>query len=300
MKCMDFPMFQGIYTALYTPFSNGGVDRRALSDLIKRQMDGGVSGLVPIGTTGESPCLSDEETFALIGQVVAEVSGQVKVVAGVGVNSTDLTVARARKAVALGVDAVMVVMPYYNKPTPEGQFQHFKAVANAVDVPVWIYNIPGRSVVDMSPETMSRLVQACPNIVAVKDATGKMDRVAQQRAACGDDFIQLSGDDDSMLPFLREGGHGCVSVASNIVPADMVKLYGLHKSGDHVAADALQKKMLPLFSALFLETNPAPIKYAAHLMGKCSPEMRLPMVQPRPETCDKIRKALQDYGLLNA
>ena len=292
-------MFEGILTAPITPFRNGAVDEGALASFAEWQIDCGVHGLVPAGTTGETPCLEADEQRRVVEVVVEATAGRVPVVAGCGGNSTDKTIKMAKSVLAAGADALLVVVPYYNKPMPEGQYLHFKAIHDAVDAPIILYNIPGRSVVDMSPETMGRLAKDCPNIVAVKDATGDMARVALQRDACVGGFTQLSGDDDTFLDFMKQGGQGCISVASNVAPAEMVEIYNHAKSGHWDEAAAVNNRLMSLFSALSLETNPGPIKYAAHLKNICTPDMRLPMIEPSDENKAKIKQVMDELGLID-
>jgi len=292
-------MFTGIYTALVTPFRDGGVDDNALAQMVEWQLQNGIHGFVPTGTTGENPCLDDEEFKRVVSVTVEATAGRVPVMAGCGVNSTDFTIKRAKMVLGAGADALLVVVPYYNKPMPEGLYRHFKAVNDAVDAPIVIYNIPGRSIVDMSTDIMGRLARDCANIVGVKDATGDMARVALQREACGDDFCQMSGDDDTFLEFIKRGGHGCTSVASNVAPAEMVAIYNLAKEGRWDEAEALNNRIHSLFSALSLETNPSTIKYAAHLKNMCAPDMRLPMIEPSDENKAKIKQVMTDLNLIS-
>ena len=254
-------MFRGSFTALVTPFKNGGLDERAFRELVDWQIAEGTDGLVPVGTTGESPTLTHEEHHHVVEWCVQQAKGRVPVVAGAGSNSTAEAVSLAKHAEKAGADAVLVVTPYYNKPTQEGLYRHFKAINDAIGIPIFIYNIPSRSVVDMSVETMARLSQL-PNIKGVKDATANVARVSQQRAACGPAFIQLSGEDATALGFNAHGGVGCISVTSNVAPRLCGEFQDACLAGDYKTALKLQDRLMPLHVNLFVETNPAPAKYA--------------------------------------
>src|SRR5499427_1563415 len=269
--------FRGSFTALVTPFRNGTVDEKAFGALVVWQIDEGTNGLVPVGTTGESPTLSHDEHKQVVEWCIAEARGRVPVIAGAGSNSTREAIELAQHAEKAGADAVLVVTPYYNKPTQEGMYQHFKAINDAIGIPILIYNIPPRSVIDMSAETMKRLYEL-RNIAGVKDATANMARVTQQRAACGPDFNQMSGEDITALGFMAHGGHGCISVTSNVAPRLCSEFQAACLRGDFAAALKLQDKLSPLHINLFIETSPAPVKYALSLIGKCSDVLRLPMV----------------------
>lgn len=270
-------MFRGSFTALVTPFKAGEIDWRAFDDLVERQIEQGIHGLVPCGTTGESPTLSHDEHKRIVERCVNVVKGRVPVIAGTGSNSTreaiDFT-AHARQSRA---DAALIVLPYYNKPTQEGLYQHYKAIAEAVNIPILIYNIPGRCVIEMKTETMARLA-ALPNIVGVKDATNDLSRVKETLEAVGPDFCQLSGEDHSSYEFLLEGGHGCISVTSNVTPGACARLQNAHLAGDAAQAARLQAQLMPLHDALFTETSPQPVKYALASLGLCTDEVRLPLV----------------------
>ncbi|HXX03809.1 MAG TPA: 4-hydroxy-tetrahydrodipicolinate synthase, partial [Xanthobacteraceae bacterium] len=269
--------FRGSFTALVTPFKNGSLDERAFRALVDWQIAEGTNGLVPVGTTGESPTLSHDEHEEVVQWCVDQAKGRVPVVAGAGSNSTKESIAFARHAEKSGADAVLVVTPYYNKPTQEGLYQHFKAINDAIGIPILIYNIPARSVIDMSVETMQRLFEL-KNIAGVKDATASMTRISQQRAAIGADFNQLSGEDATALGFMAHGGHGCISVTANVAPRLCAEFQASCLSGDYAKALKIQDKLMPLHIALFIETNPAPVKYAMSLIGKCDETVRLPMV----------------------
>jgi 4-hydroxy-tetrahydrodipicolinate synthase len=291
-------IFRGSFTALVTPFKNGSVDEKAFRDLVDWQIAEGTKGLVPVGTTGESPTLSHEEHHRVVEWCVAQARGRVPVVAGAGSNSTKEAVDLARHAEHAGADAVLVVTPYYNKPTQEGLYQHFKAINDAVGIPIIIYNIPPRSVIDMSVETMTRLSEL-KNIAGVKDATANVARVSQQRAAMGADFNQLSGEDATALGFMAHGGHGCISVTSNVAPRLCAEFQDACLKGDFANALRLQDKLMPLHTALFIETNPAPAKYALSLIGKCADTVRLPMVPVAEKTRAAVRHAMVHAGLVN-
>jgi 4-hydroxy-tetrahydrodipicolinate synthase len=290
--------FRGSFTALVTPFSNGSVDEKAFRRLVDWQIAEGTNGLVPVGTTGESPTLSHQEHNEVVEWCVDEAKGRVPVVAGAGSNSTKEAIALARHAEEAGADAVLVVTPYYNKPTQEGLYQHFKAINDAIGIPIIIYNIPPRSVIDMSVETMQRLFDL-KNIAGVKDATANLARVSQQRAAMGPDFNQLSGEDATALGFNAHGGHGCISVTSNVAPRLCSEFQALCLKGDYAGALKLQDKLMPLHMALFIETSPAPIKYALSLLGKCADIVRLPMVPLADKTRAAVREAMVHAGLVN-
>ena len=290
--------FRGSFTALVTPFINGSVDEKAFRGLVDWQIAEGTKGLVPVGTTGESPTLSHEEHGHVVQWCVEQTRGRVPVVAGAGSNSTKEAIAMATHAEEVGADAVLVVTPYYNKPTQEGLYQHFKSINDAIGIPIIIYNIPPRSVIDMSVETMTRLFEL-ENIAGVKDATSNMTRVSQQRAAIGPDFNQLSGEDATALGFNAHGGHGCISVTANVAPRLCAEFQNSCLDGDYVAALRLQDKLMPLHTALFLETSPAPVKYALSLVGKCSETVRLPMVPVSEKTRAAVREAMVHTGLIN-
>ena len=290
--------FRGSFTALVTPFQNGGVDEQAFRALVVWQIDEGTNGLVPVGTTGESPTLSHGEHKQVVEWCISEARGRVPVIAGAGSNSTREAIDLARHAEKAGADAVLVVTPYYNKPTQEGLYQHFKAINDAIGIPIIIYNIPARSVIDMSVDTMKRLYEL-RNVVGVKDATANLVRVSQQRAALGPDFIQLSGEDATALGFMAHGGHGCISVTSNVAPRLCAEFQSACLRGDFGAALDIQDKLMPLHQNLFIETSPAPVKYALSLLDKCADSVRLPIV----DLCDKSKAAVRDAmvhaGLIN-
>jgi 4-hydroxy-tetrahydrodipicolinate synthase len=290
--------FRGSFTALLTPFKNGSLDEKAFRDLVEWQIAEGTSGLVPVGTTGESPTLNHDEHKQVVEWCVETVKGRVPVIAGAGSNSTKEAIELSRHAEKAGADAVLVVTPYYNKPTQEGLYQHYKAINDAIGIPIIIYNIPARSVVDMSVDTMRRLFEL-QNIAGVKDATANVIRVSQQRLAMGPNLIQLSGEDASALGFMAHGGHGCISVTSNVAPRLCAEFQGACLKGDYAGALALHDKLMPLHTALFLETNPAPAKYALAVLGKCEETVRLPMVPVSETTRTAIRAAMVHAGLIN-
>jgi len=290
--------FRGSFTALVTPFKNDELDEKAFRALVGWQIAEGTSGLVPVGTTGESPTLSHDEHKRVVEWCVDEAKGRVPVVAGSGSNSTEEAIDLSQHAEKAGADAVLVVTPYYNKPTQEGLYQHFKAIDAAIGIPILIYNIPGRSVIDMSVDTMKRLFEL-KNIAGVKDATANMVRVSQQRAEIGPDFNQLSGEDGTALGFNAHGGHGCISVTSNVAPRLCAEFQGACLRGDYATALALNDKLMPLHLALFIETNPSPAKYALSVLGRCADSVRLPLVLLEEKTKAAVRDAMVHAGLLN-
>src|SRR3974390_1698629 len=290
--------FRGSFTALVTPFKNGSVDEKAFRDLVDWQIAEGTNGLVPVGTTGESPTLSHKEHNEVVEWCVEQARGRVPVIAGAGSNSTAEAIDLARHAEGAGADAVLVVTPYYNKPTQEGLYQHYKAINDAIGIPIIIYNIPARSVIDMSVDTMKRLY-ALKNVAGVKDATANVVRVSQQREAMGPDFNQLSGEDATALGFMAHGGHGCISVTSNVAPRLGAEFQDCCLRGDYASALKVQDQLMPLHTALFIETNPAPAKYALSLLGKCDETVRLPMVPVADRTRAAVRHAMVHAGLIN-
>jgi len=292
-------MFKGSYTALITPFRDGVVDEDAFVRIVEWQLNEGTHGLVPVGTTGESPTLSHDEHKRVVELAVKTAAGRAPVIAGAGSNATAEAVDFAKHAESTGASGLLVVTPYYNKPTQEGLYQHFKAVNDAVRIPIIIYNIPGRSVIDMSVETMTRLF-ALPNITGVKDATTNMARVSQQRAAMGPDFNQLSGEDATALGFMAHGGQGCISVTSNVAPRLCAEFQNACLAGDFAKALQLQDRLMPLHDALFLETNPSPAKYALWRLGFCETEARLPLVPLQDATKRTVEQAMIKVGLITA
>ncbi len=292
-------MFKGSLTALITPFKNGQLDEDALARFVDWQITEGTHGLVPTGTTGESPTLDYDEHKRVVEITIAATRGRVPVMAGTGSNSTEEAIELSTHAEKAGASALLIVTPYYNKPTQEGLYQHYKAINDAVGIPIFIYNIPPRSIVDMSVATMARLFEL-KNIAGVKDATANLARVSQQRAAMGPDFIQLSGEDATALAFMAHGGHGCISVVSNIAPRLCAEFQTACLRGDFKAALALQDRLMPLHDAMFCETNPGPVKYAASRLGLCLPDMRLPMVPLTEGARNCVDEAMVKAGLLTA
>lgn len=290
--------FKGSMTALVTPFKNGDVDEAAFRSLVDWQIESGTHGLVPVGTTGESPTLSHDEHKRVVEICVAESRGRVPVLAGAGSNNTREAIELARHAEKAGADGVLVVTPYYNKPNQTGLYEHFKAINDAIGVPIIIYNIPPRSVIDMSVETMARLF-ALKNIVGVKDATGNVARTSLQRHAMGPDFVQLSGEDMTALAFNAAGGHGCISVVANVAPRLCSELQVASLSGDYVQARAVQDRLIPLHAAIFTEAGVTGSKYGLSLLGRLENEMRLPLVPGSAATNMTIRNAMIHAGILN-
>ena len=290
-------MFRGSIPALVTPFKNGALDIETLKRLVEWHIAEGSHGLVPVGTTGESPTLSHEEHGRVIEEVVKVAAGRVPVIAGAWSNATSEGIGLIRHAQAVGADAALVVTPYYNKPTQRGMIAHFTALHDASDLPIVIYNIPGRSVVDMSPETMGVLAKL-PRIVGVKDATGKIERVSQQRATCGADFIQLSGEDATALGFNAHGGVGCISVTANVAPRLCSEFQEATLRGDYAKALEYQDKLMPLHEAIFIEPGLVGAKYALSLLGLCSEEVRLPLTTLTDQTKERIRAAMAHAGLI--
>ncbi len=289
-------MFKGIYTALITPFANGKVDEKAFAAFVEWQIAEGVHGLVPCGTTGESPTLTHAEHNRVIDICVEVAKGRARVMAGTGSNSTEEAIALTRHAKKAGADGALIVAPYYNKPTQEGLYQHYKAIHDAADLPIVIYNIPGRSVVNLTDETLARLSEL-PNIVGVKDATGDLARVMTLREKTKK-LQLLSGEDMTAVAFNASGGQGCVSVTSNIMPRACAKVQEACLSGDFAGALALHESMVSLHSVLFCETSPGPVKFAASLMGKCKPQLRLPLVEPGEASKKQITQVLKNLHLL--
>ncbi len=290
-------MISGSLPALVTPFKDGQLDLDTLKQLVDWQIEQGSTGLVPVGTTGESPTLSHEEHETVIEAVVKAAAGRVPVVAGAGSNNTTEGIGLVRHAARVGADAALVVTPYYNKPTQAGLIAHFTALHDAADIPIIIYNIPGRSVVDMTPETMGELARL-PRIIGVKDATGDITRVSMQRETCGKDFIQLSGEDASALGFNAHGGVGCISVTANVAPRLCAEFQAATLAGDYASALEYQDRLMPLHRAIFLEPGLAGAKYGLSLLGKCSEEVRLPLVGLTDGTKAAIKAAMEHAGLL--
>jgi 4-hydroxy-tetrahydrodipicolinate synthase len=291
-------MLQGSICALVTPFCDGTVDDAAYEKFVDWQIEQGTEGLVPCGTTGESPTLSHEEHMRVVEICVRVANGRVPVIAGTGSNSTEEAIKLTKHAKEAGADAALVVTPYYNKPTQEGMYQHYKALNDSVDLPIMIYNIPPRSVVDMSVETMARLAKL-PNIVGVKDATNDVGRATRQKIAIGADFIQVSGEDGTQIGFMAQGAVGCISVTANIAPKLMSDFHKAWRSGDIEGAQALNERLMPLHVGLFCESSPGPVKYGASLLGKCSAETRLPLCEISDESKQTVNAAMRSAGLLN-
>ena len=291
-------MFQGSFVALITPFKNGGVDDSAFKSFVEWQIAEGTDGVVPCGTTGESPTLSHDEHMRVVEMCIEVAKGKVPVVAGTGSNSTEEAIMLTAHAKKAGADAALIVAPYYNKPTQEGLYLHYHAIAETVGLPIVIYNIPGRSVVDMSVDTMARLAEH-PCIVGVKDATCDLARPMLTRLAIGKDFCQMSGEDATAVPQLAGGGQGCISVTANVAPRMCADMHGAWRAGDMAAVMDLQDRLMPLHQALFSETSPTPVKYAASLMGKCSDAVRLPLCAITEAGKERVKSALTGAGLLN-
>jgi 4-hydroxy-tetrahydrodipicolinate synthase len=291
-------MIKGSIPALVTPFKNGALDLDTLKSLVEWHIDQGSTGLVPVGTTGESPTLSHEEHETVVEEVVRAAAGRVPVIAGAGSNNTVEGIRLIRHAERVGADAALAVTPYYNKPTQAGLIAHYTALHDCCTLPIIIYNIPGRSVVDMSPETMGALAQL-PRIIGVKDATGKIERVSQQRLTCGADFIQLSGEDATALGFNAHGGTGCISVTANVAPKLCAEFQAATLAGDYATALAYQDRLMPLHEAIFLEPGLAGAKYGLSRLGLCSPEVRLPLVGLTDGAKARIDAAMRHAGLLN-
>jgi len=291
-------MFRSSMPALVTPFRDGAVDFDTLRALVDWHIAEGSSAIVPVGTTGESPTLSHDEHAAVVEAVVKAARGRVPVIAGAGSNATAEAIDLVRHAAKVGADAALVVTPYYNKPTQAGMIAHYTALHDASDLPIIIYNIPGRSVVDMTPETMGRLARL-PRIVGVKDATGKLERVSQQRITCGADFIQLSGEDATALGFNAHGGVGCISVTANVAPRLCAEFQAATLAGDYRKALDYQDRLMPLHEAIFIEPGLAGAKYALSVLGLCAPEVRLPLVPVTEATQARIREAMRHAGLIS-
>lgn len=289
--------FRGVFTALITPMRDGAVDEAAFRKLVEWQIAEGIHGLVPCGTTGESPTLSHGEHMRVVELCVEIAKDKVPVMAGTGSNSTEEAIMLTRHAEEAGADAALVVAPYYNKPTQEGLYQHYRVIAESTSLPIFIYNIPGRAVVNMTDETLARLAEI-PNIAGVKDATGDLTRPLTLRQKLKKDFIQFSGEDMTTLAFNVQGGRGVISVASNLMPKQCAAIQEASLRGDYAEALALHEKLVPLCHVLFTETNPAPVKFAASLMGMCAPDMRLPMVPLMPVTQENVRKVLSHLKLI--
>jgi 4-hydroxy-tetrahydrodipicolinate synthase len=288
-------MFRGTFTALVTPFRNGGIDVAAFEKLIENQIAAGISGIVAVGTTGESPTLSHEERQDLIRLAVATAKKRCQVLAGTGSNATQNAVADTKMAEKLGADGALLVAPYYNKPSQEGLFRHFKAIADATALPIMLYNIPGRCGVDIASDTVKRLAKECRNIVTIKEASGSVERVSELHARLPESFTILSGDDSLTLPFMSVGAVGVVSVASNLFPAEVCALVRAYECGDAKLALNLHRKMFPLFKDLFIEPNPVPVKTALGWRGAMSGEVRLPLCEMSESNQARLRKTLEEF-----
>ena len=290
--------FTGTYTALVTPFTKGGkLDEAALERLIKGQIKGGVDGIVPVGTTGESPTLDYEEHIHVIKRAVELAAGKVQVLAGTGGNSTTEAIYLTKMAKKAGADGSLQVAPYYNKPTQEGLFQHFRAIASATDLPIVLYSVPGRCGVEIGVDTVKRLAETCPTVVGIKEAGGTPDRISQLRVALGDRFTLLSGDDSLTIPFMAVGAHGVVSVASNVVPREVAQMVSAFAQGKTELALKLHTRFYPLFKDLFIESNPGPVKAALALLGVCEEEYRLPLAPMQPKNREILKATLKTCGI---
>jgi len=291
-------MFKGSIVAIVTPFKDGKVDEEKLKELIEFQIKNGTSGIVPCGTTGESATLSFEEHEHVIEITIKQVRGRIPVIAGTGSNSTEEAIMLTKHAEKAGADASLQVSPYYNRPTQKGLYEHFKAVADSVKIPILLYNIASRTGVNIEPETMAKLAQDCKNIVGVKEASGNLEQMSRIKKLCGSNFVLISGDDSLTLPILSIGGTGVISVVANIVPKDVASLVSEFEKGNIKKAQEIHYKLLPLVKAMFIETNPIPVKTALGLLGMCKPDLRLPLCAMSAENLEKLKKALKDYGLL--
>ena len=294
---MDRKKFYGAITALVTPFKDNGIDEAAYKKLIEWQIVQGIHGLVPCGTTGESPTLSEKEHEQVIKLCVETVAKRIPVIAGAGSNSTAEAVHMTKHAAKVGADAVLVVTPYYNKPTSKGIYLHYKAISESANIPIILYNIAGRTGKNIEPDLMAKLA-GIKNIIGVKEASGNLDQMKKIRELCPKDFLLISGDDALTLPIMSMGGVGIISVASNIVPADVTGLVNAFNKSERAKAEAINAKLLPLIEALFIETNPIPVKTAAAFMGLCSGTMRLPMCEMEEVNLAKLKEALKKYGLI--
>ena len=294
---MTAPRLRGSFVALVTLFRDGGVDEKGYRDFVAWQIDQGTHGLVPMGTTGESPTLSHDEDMRVVRLCVEAADGRVPVIAGTGSNSTDECITLTRAARESGADAVLIVTGYYNKPTQEGLFRHYRAVNDAVDIPIVVYNIPGRTGVDIAPATMARIA-ALPNVVGCKESTAAADRVSKQRHLCGRDFIQLSGEDAAVLGLLGMGGHGAISVTANVAPKLCAEMHEAWRRGDHEHAREVQDRLMPLHEALFAETSPGPVKYAASLLGWGDGSVRPPLVDCSEPVREQVERAMKGLGLI--
>lgn len=292
-------MFRGSIVAIVTPFKNGKVDEKTLRELIEFQIKNGTSGILPCGTTGESATLTFQEHERVIEITVEQVNKRVPVIAGTGSNSTEEAITLTKHARRLGADASLQVSPYYNRPTQKGLYEHFRNIADSVDIPIMLYNIASRTGVNIEPETIAKLASDCKNIVAVKEASGNLDQMSRIKQLCPDNFVLMSGDDSLTLPILSIGGTGVVSVVANVVPGDVADLVNEFEKGNLEKAKDMHYRLLPLTKAMFVETNPIPVKTALGLLKLCEPDLRLPMCALSGDNLEKLRKALKDYGLLH-
>ncbi len=292
-------MFKGSYVALVTPFKNGGekIDETSFAEMVEWHVEQGTHGLVPCGTTGESPTISESEQKRLIEIAVEASAGRIPVMAGAGSNSTAKTIQLTQIAKDAGANAVLLVTPYYNKPNAEGLYQHFKAVHDSVEIPIILYNIPGRSVIRMSDDTIERIA-GLPHVVGIKDATGDLEQPLRTKCALGDNFFQLSGEDTTIVPFLSQGGVGCISVTANVAPKLCADLHNSWTQGNLDRVIEINEMLLPLHEAMFCETNPAPAKYALSLIKKINPNVRLPLVEISEASKRKVQEAMQKVGLI--
>jgi 4-hydroxy-tetrahydrodipicolinate synthase len=293
-------MHSGVYTAIVTPFRDGKIDAQAFEKLVKLQIKGGVSGIVPVGTTGESPTVSYEEHIEIVKLAVKYADGRIEVMAGTGANSTEEAIYLTKAAEEAGADSSLQVAPYYNKPSQEGLFQHFKAIANATKLPIILYSIPGRCGVEIGVETVALLAKQCKNIVGIKEAGGNSDRVSQIRLACGTGFSILCGDDSLTLPFMAAGANGVISVVSNIIPKELVQMVSAFAKGETKAALKLHLKYFPMFKNMFIETNPVPIKAALAMKGLLQEEYRLPLVPMTARSREVVAQTLKNAGILKS
>ncbi|MCK5014203.1 MAG: 4-hydroxy-tetrahydrodipicolinate synthase [Candidatus Omnitrophica bacterium] len=291
-------MFKGAIVAIVTPFKNNTVDEEKLRELVEFQIKNGISGIVPCGTTGESPTLDNDEHVRVIEICVETANKRVPIIAGTGSNSTAEAIALTQHAAEIGVDGALVVTPYYNKPTQKGLYRHFKAIADSCDIPIILYNIEGRTARNIETPTVAKLARDCANIIGVKEASGSLEQAKAVHEACGKDFVILSGDDALTLPMMEIGGVGVISVVANIVPSDVTGMINAFNQGDKEKAKEMETKFSPLVKSMFIETNPTPVKTAMGLLGMCSDEVRLPLCEMDEENIENLKVALNNYGLL--
>ncbi len=291
-------MLKGYLTASITPFRDGKIDNEAFQSFVEWQIAEGAAGIVPCGTTGESATLSHDEHMRVVELAIEAASGRVPVLAGAGSNATDEAIMLTRHAKTSGAAAALLITPYYNKPVQEGLYQHFKAIHDAVDLPIVIYNVPGRTSVDITVETVARLAEL-PNISGIKDATADLERPLELRRLVGEDFRQFTGEDATVVAFLAHGGHGCISVTANVAPRLCADIYAAWDAGDPAKALSIQERLLSVHDAMFVETNPIPATWGVHLLGRCREEIRLPMTTPSPQARKRIETAMREAGLLS-